>query len=234
MPKSPTPVKKVPAKKTAGKKPAAKAPEQEIDITEDINTSSTISSAELSQITEKAERLIQIEKAMDLLAERAKELSSEYKLIQNVTLPALMEELGLAEFKLNSGDSVSIKPIIAASIPTQKAVDTEKDPDKHIELKLKFETAMAYLEKNGGASLIKTNVTAALPAGSVKLARAAVKALKALKIETEVRKGVHPGALNSWCKEKIENGTELDFDVLGIYSGKQAQVKKKKGGATGV
>ena len=209
------------------KKPAAKKPSS-VNMEEDSTENRVHSSAELSQVSDLASRLIQIQKAKEVLGERIAALSEEEDRIQGADLPGLMDEIGLKEFKLKSGDQVVVKPVIKGSIPAESAILREKDIDKRSEMRERFETALIYLEKNGAGAMIKNMLVAELGKDSTKLTKAAVAALKKLKIHAELSRGVHPGSLNSWIKERIENGTPPDFDLFKIYSGTRAEVKKAK------
>lgn len=212
----------------AKKTPKVKTPPTpSVDISEDINENRSHSSAELSQVSALAARMIQIDLAKSKLAERVKELDTEQDRIANQDLPALMEEVGLKEFKLRTGEKIEIKPIISASIPSESAIAKEKDVEKHAEMKERLEKALSYIVKEGGGAMIKNILMVEFGKDSVKETRAAVSALKKLKLTPVVTKGIHPQTLTSWVKEKIANGHPPDFDTFGVYSGTRAVVNTK-------
>lgn len=209
-------------------KPSAAKAAAEVNIGEDSSDNRQPSSSELVQVSALATRLVQIETAKARLQEQITRLDDEYGRIQNADLPALMDAIGIKEFKLTSGELITVKPIIAGSLPSENAVLKEKDPDKRHELRERLEQGFVYLTKNGAGALIKNFVTAELGKDSSALAKKACAALKSLGIEPHTSRGVHPGALNSWIKERIANGTDVDHDLFKIYSGTRAEVKTKK------
>lgn len=199
-----------------------------IDLEEDASENRTLSSAELSQVSELAGRMVQIDKEKGKLEEQLKKLGEEQERIQGATLPALMEEIGLKSFKLRSGEEIIIKPIISGSLPTETAIEKEKDIDVRIELKDRRAKGLAYLVKNGGGALIKNIVFAELGKDSAKLAKEAVGLLNKLGLDGKTEKAVHGASLNSWIREKIESGNPPDFEIFKIYSGNRAEVKTNK------
>jgi len=208
-------------------KAATKPSKPKVNIAEDSSEARQPSSSELVQVSALATRLVQIETAKARLLEQITRLDDEYGRIQNADLPALMDAIGIKEFKLTSGELVSIKPIIAASLPSEGAVLKEKDPNKRHELKERMEEGFVYLTQHGAGALIKNFVTAELGKDSSTLAKKACAALRSLGVEPQVSRGVHPGSLNSWVKERLAAGTEIDHDLFKIYTGTRAEVKTK-------
>ena len=211
-------------------KPTAKAPKAKsaINIAEDSSEARQPSSSELVQVSALATRLVQIETAKERLMEQVTRLDEEYNRIQSADLPALMDAIGIKEFKLNSGELITVKPIIQGSLPSESAVLKEKDPEKRHELRERLEQGFVYLTKHGAGALIKNFVTAELGKDSSALAKKACAALKSIGVEPTVSRGVHPASLNSWIKERLAAGSENDHDLFKIYSGTRAEVKTKK------
>lgn len=218
-------------KKAKSEPKAAKA---KINIAEDSSDNRQPSSSELVQVSALATRLVQIDVAKQRLTEQIERLNEEYNRIQSADLPALMDAIGIKEFKLTSGELITIKPIIQGSLPSESAVLKEKDPEKRVELRERLEQGFVYLTKAGAGALIKNFVTAELGKDSSSLAKKACAALKSLGIEPSVSRGVHPASLNSWIKERLAAGAEIDHDLFKIYSGNRAEVKTKKRDADSV
>lgn len=199
-----------------------------LDISEDVDENRQHSSAELSQVSEMCTRMLQIQKARQTLEARIEELDKENERIQGADLPALMDELGLKEFTLKSGEKVIIKPIIKASLPSEGAILKEKDIDKREELRTIFETGVNYLIKNKAGALVKHYLGAELGKDAKKLAQEGVKVLKAMGIEASVEMGVNANSLSAWVKERIQAGNPPPFEIFRVYSGSRAEVKNEK------
>lgn len=208
-------------------KPIAPSGPQVI-LEEDAPAAKVVSSAELSQISGMASRMLQIDKAVETLTDRIKSMMEEKERIQGADLPSLMEELGMKSFKLKTGEEVIIKPIIKGSLPTETQVEKEKDPDKRLELKTRYEEGMAYLIKNNAGALIKSMVYVELGKDAAKPLKEAMAALKKLGLDPKKERGVNANSLNAWIKERIEGGNPPDFTLFKIYSGNRAEVKTPK------
>lgn len=210
-------------KKETPKSPAPKKPS--VDILEDVTKQDSLSGDSLKRITEMGKRLVQIKEAEARLQERLKELSEESERISGADLPGVMQELSLKDFTLESGDKIVLKNIVKGNLPTESAILKEQDPTARIELKTRFEQGMRYLESNGASALIKNVVMAEMGKDSIVLSKKAIAALKKLKIDATLTRGVNPNSLNAWIKERIEAGDEVDPEIFKIYTGTRAEVK---------
>lgn len=200
--------------------------ETPIDITADLSDSRSSSSVELSQIAERGARLLQIESAKAQLQKRIDEMTEEEDRISKITLPALMQQIGVQEFTLTTGERILVKPIISASIPSKSAIEKERDSEKRFDLQSKFDVAMEYLVQNNAEAIIKNFVVVALGKDSDEDAKRVVDTISDLGFVASLSKGVHPSTLTSWVKERLTNGDPVDFEILSVYSGKVAEIKK--------
>jgi hypothetical protein len=204
------------------------ATEASVDFAEDSTENNQPSSGELAQVSALANRLIQIESAKAKILEQVEKLDEEYDRIQFADLPGLMEAIGLKDFTLSSGETVVVKSIIKGGLPSESAIAREKDPIKRDELRMRFESGIAYLENHGAAALIKNYVSAEFGKDSSALASAAADALKSLGVDPMISRGVNPQSLNAWLKERLKDGSEVDADIFKLYSGTKAEVKSER------
>jgi len=148
--------------------------------------------------------------------------------IQMASLPDLMLSLHLDSFTLSSGEVISIRPFLKASLPTENQIARERDPDKREDLKERLRRGLETLRKSGAASLIKTTLTAQLGKDSEPLARSALRALKEMGILARSERGVHPSTLSAWVKERMANGAPVDTVTFGVFSGNKAEISGNK------
>lgn len=141
-------------------------------------------------------------------------VESELKYLKDVLLkvstediPLMMDQLGMQEFKLNSGESIKIKDGFKAYI---------NKPD---EIK-----AFKWIRSNGGESIIKTELKTKFGMGEDQIAAEAVAALKKLGADVEKKEGIHFQTLNKWVKEKLEEGHDID-PAINIMEFRESVIK---------
>ena len=74
----------------------------------------------LEELSALAQSLVQSERDAIEAEDRLKELKETARLLREETVPCAMQELGLTEIKLETGESISIKSEVFASIPSDK------------------------------------------------------------------------------------------------------------------
>lgn len=139
-------------------------------------------------------------------------------------MPSLMDELHLdiigAPAKGNlPGIDFKLEQRIGASIASSWSAE-------------KRDEAFAVLKKYKAESLIKTEVTAKLPKGSLKVAKQLVAAARKLDVTAELKQSVHAGTLSAWVRDIYEGGQTLpqsDLDKIGGYIGRvvKAEVREQ-------
>lgn len=162
------------------------------------------------------------------LAARAKELEAEIatdttalaekqaalEKITRAQIPTIMEELGMEEFKLADGSSVSVKNDVKCGI-------TEENKP----------VAFEWLRKHGFDGIIKTKLTSEFGKGEDARAKAARDTLVKAGFDASVSESVHAMTLKSFVKEQLELGTSIPMKEFGVYEFKEAKIKapaKKK------
>lgn len=165
------------------------------------------------------------------LSEQRQELESQLKAINletnridRETLPEAMKTCSVNEVTTEDGLKVSLKDIVQGSIPSITAIMRAKGEERD-ELISRREEAFQYLEGHGAAAIIKSSVKVELAKGDDQAALAALSALRDLGLDPKKDDSVHAGQLNSWLKERISSGAEVDYEVLSVYTGEQAVIK---------
>lgn len=149
--------------------------------------------------------------AMDEEARLEQELAAakEHRVrIQEERLPELFTEAGLVEFVTANGLKVTIRTKLYGSL---------RNAD---------ENAVQYLKEMGGEEILRLVVDAKFPAGMIEKAREAFSKLESLGYEPGFAQNCHPGTLQKWARERLEEGTVLDIRRLGLYERTFAEVKE--------
>ena len=131
--------------------------------------------------------------------------------LEEKILPEKFAELGLAEVKLKDGSSVSIRSIYRGHISRE---NTEK--------------AFEWLRDNNHGDLIKNEVKVQFGRGEDLKAKYAKDFLEKNGVSFSDREAVHPQSLSAFIRDQTERGKALPHDLLGVYIGQKATIKKGK------
>lgn len=214
---------------TMKSKPLPKKKSTPSPINPEDDTQRPADPASLEKVVAKAQRIIDLEGEIATAELRLKELNQSLTSVACEELPGLMNSLDIKEFTLKNGAKVVIKSIVSASIPTEAGIEKIRDKDEQAEARDRFERALEYLEDNGAGSIIKSVVIADIGKGNEKLVKKAIAALAKLKIDAESMRAVHAQTLTSWVRERIEAGSDVDHEVLKVYTGEKATIVQPKG-----
>lgn len=177
------------------------------------------SRVQLASITHLVTRVWELDKALEKLNERAKALSEErHKLVTEI-LPDALQDAGVREIKTTMGDTVTLRSVVAGSIPAQSTA--LKDPEAAA-LRNK---ALTWLRKNNLGDIIKTTVSVAFAKGQDKAALALLTQLKKKKMAAELAEVVHHQTLNKILRERFDAGKPIPQDVFSLWTGNIAEIK---------
>lgn len=163
----------------------------------------------LKVVAELAARQVQLEKEIEDLEAQLKEKNEALTQVQEKDLPEAMTECGISEFKLVDGSKVTVKPYYQANPPKDK-----------------YEEAMQWLRDNNHGDLIKNDVTVSFGKGEDNRAADFKIFLKDNGTSFTDKTGVHPQTFKAFVREQVETGKNLPFDLLGVYIGQKATIKK--------
>jgi hypothetical protein len=119
-----------------------------------------------------------------------------------------MFSLGLKSFTLDSGESVNVKHEVKASIPKANQME-----------------AFHWLADNGGGSLVKNEVITSFKMGEGEKAEELIAFLTEKGFKPERKMNVHPQSLVAFIKERLEEGEDVPFDLLGVFTFDKALIK---------
>lgn len=154
--------------------------------------------------------LDQIEKERDAAQQLEKAKAARLR-TEREDLPMLMEELGLSELTLDSGERITLKEDVFANITEVRAA-----------------AAMRWLTENNFSGIIKTQLKVDFARAEYDEALTALNLLKEEGYQPELKEGVHPQTLKAFVREQLEAGTNIPFDLFGVQPFNKAIVKKGK------
>lgn len=166
--------------------------------------------SDLARVSVLGEQLIAKQTELAEAEEKVKELKDIVTRIEREDLPALMAEVGLQEVRLMSGQLISIKEEVNASISAANR-----------------SAAHAWLLANGFGGIIKTGVTVIFGKGEHEDAEKIASELQNRYNDHEVDldESVHPSTLKAFVKERMKAGDSLPLDLFGVYVYSKAVVK---------
>jgi len=168
-----------------------------------------VSDGELSKVSVLANKQLLLANEVAELEANLKAKKEELRLTSEQELPDAMQEVGLTEIILSTGEKISVKEFYNAHIS-------------------KANQAVAYkwLVDNGHEALIKNDVLLKFDRGEAEKVDQTVSALKARGLAPEVRQSVHHSSLKAFVKEQFTAGNDIPTEPFGIYIGSKAIIKK--------
>lgn len=156
-----------------------------------------------------ANRQLAIEARIKDIEEQLSKAKRELFSVSSEDIPRLMDEIGMKEFMLTSGERIQVKRGVKASIP------------------VKFrDQAFAWLRENGHGDLVKNEVKATFGRGEDERARALLKFLQDKGLNADQKESVHAGTLAAFVREQLERGAEVPHEMLGVFEYQETKVTK--------
>tara|TARA_R100000995_G_scaffold84921_1_gene65873 strand:- start:14071 stop:14646 length:576 start_codon:yes stop_codon:yes gene_type:complete len=171
--------------------------------------SNTASDGELSTVSLIANKQLKLASELEELETAVKAKKEELRLTTEQELPDAMQQAGLNEIVLSTGEKISISEFYSAHIS-----------------KANQEQAYAWLVNNGHEGLIKNEVSLKFGRGESDVVNQTVSTLKARGLSPQVRQSVHPSTLKAFVKEQVSSGNDIPTETFGIYIGTKATIKR--------
>ncbi len=165
----------------------------------DINTISTLAKYQLA-----------IEKQLKELQILVDEGVNDLRQVQEIDLPLAMQQAGVSEFKLDTGEMVNVVPSLHPSIPKDKKLQ-----------------AFKWLRDQGHGSLIKNNVTIQFGKGEDTKAIELVSNLKEDGYKPTQKQDVHFQTLKAFVKEQTADPETPDLpqELFNVHEVRKAVIK---------
>lgn len=163
---------------------------------------------DVSEISLLARQLVGAEKEVERAEDILKRAKEDARRLREEALPSAMDEAGVKELTLESGEKITVTTEVYCSIPVAKR-----------------EEAFAWLESNNFGGLIKSDVSVAFDRGDKSKAEALVQRLAAEGLTPEMSTTVHPQTLKAFVKEQLAKGANVPLDLFGARPVNTARVK---------
>lgn len=178
------------------------------------------SDAGVARLRKAAQRLVELDRLVDMLDEELKQAKKDRWDLQTRELPDLFAELNTDRIGLpDEGVDVVSKPFVQANI----AADWE--PERR-------EAAFEHLDSVGGADIVKNVVKFEFSRGHADEMDEFLEKVRGLNFsfeppQAEVTKTVPWNTLTAFVREQVRAGTVLDLEKLGATVGTKADIKKR-------
>ena len=155
-------------------------------------------SISLDDMASLARALLDADQEVDNAEQELKDAKEKARVLREETIPSAMQELGLEELKLNTGQKLSIKQEVYASIPAANKGQ-----------------AYDWLNDHGFGGLIKVEVTTQFGKGEQEEAVRLSEQLRAMGLQPSLDQSVHAQTLKAFLKEQLAMGTNIPLDLFG-------------------
>jgi hypothetical protein len=186
-------------------------PEEQLDS--DVEPAPEATDTQLKRVSTLAQRQLEIKREIEDLEKQLQRKQEELKTNAESDLPEAMTSCGLQELTISGGALVTLKKVVAASIPAPKLGE-----------------AMSWLEAHNAGSLIKHTVNIEFGKGEEQLFKDFLEDLKRRQtpVKATSKDYVHPQTLGAYIREQDRNGVVVPEDVFGIFRVTKADVKPPK------
>jgi hypothetical protein len=182
----------------------------------------TVEKVDLSKVTEMAQRLINMDRAIENRQTELERLIEQRRQIATVDLPELMGSIGMSDVGLDNGYRIEVEDFLKASLPSKDSIEKAKGDDREVLIQRR-EGAFTWLRDNKAGSLIKYEVRVSFDKG--KPIEGLLNMLKRWKgIAVKHEETVHFKTLEKYVKEQVADGTDIPFDLFGVWTGRMAKV----------
>ena len=161
-------------------------------------------------LSDKVLKLKDLEDEITNAEESINKLKEQARILSQVEIPAMMQEMHITKLKLKDGESVEVKPFYSASIIPEVQ-----------------EQAFTWLRNNGLGDIIKNDITVTFGQGEDnKAARYAVLA-RGQGFEPVQKVGVHSQTLKALFRERSESGSDLPSEFFKTFAGNQTKITRR-------
>lgn len=141
-----------------------------------------------------------------------KEIKEHERYLREESIPSAMHELGIDELKLDTGEKISIKQDVYASIPSSTKNEAHR-----------------WLDAHGYGGLIKVEVLASYGKGESKLALELYRELGQRGLSASLKESVHTQTLKAFLKDQMAKGEDVPLELFGarpVWTAKITRGKK--------
>ena len=137
-------------------------------------------------------------------------LKEQARILSQVEIPLMMQEMHITKLKLKDGESVEVKPFYSASISPENQ-----------------EKAFEWLRNNGLGDVIKNDITVTFGRGEDNKAAQYAVLARGQGFEPVQKIGVHAQTLKAVVRERIEAGQDMPSDLFKTFAGNQTKITRR-------
>ena len=167
-----------------------------------------VKNEDLSSVGALAKRAKELEKEIEDIESILKERKEQQRKMLEETIPAMLQELGLAKFSMTDGSEIVVKPFHNASIKEDNRAQ-----------------AYEWLREHGFDDIIKNTVSVRFGRGEDQLCESLLNQLREQNYPVEQAQKIEPQTLKAWVREQVERGSEFPTELFGVYVGQRASIK---------
>lgn len=166
----------------------------------------------LARLKQSLAELLEMEKAVEQMEGDLKAAKQTLQVMRTGRVPDLMNEVGVSSMVIE-GQKVELSEFVSGSLP--------KDPERR-------KRAIAWLEEHGADGLLKTEVSIEFGRKQHNEALSLSAELIEKGFPSLVSSNIAPQTLAKFARDRIKDGEPIDFEILGLYTGKIAKVTAAK------
>jgi Asp-tRNA(Asn)/Glu-tRNA(Gln) amidotransferase C subunit len=168
------------------------------------------SNAEVTEIAALARLQLDRQQKVEQLEQELKDWQASLRQVQEVDLPNAMQQAGVSEIKLPTGEKITIKDDVYASIPKDE----------------RYDQAMGWLRDHGFGDVIKNEVKVAFGKGEEDQAVALMKELNINGWKNYTNAvTVHSSTLKALIREQLAKGSDFPLELFGAMPVSKAVIK---------
>ena len=171
-------------------------------------------------LSDKVLKLKDLEDEIANAEESIKKLKEQAKILSQVEIPIMMQEMHITKLKLKDGESVEVKPYYSASL-AQGINESDSD---YVQRK---EQAFKWLRNNGLGDVIKNDITVTFGRGEDNKAAQYAVLARGQGFEPVQKVGVHAQTLKAVVRERIESGQDMPSDLFKTYAGNSTKITRR-------
>ena len=171
-------------------------------------------------LSDKVLELRDLEDEIQNAEDSINKLKEKAKILSQIEIPAMMQDMHITKLKLKDGESVEVKPFYYASV-SQGINETDSDYAQ------RKEQAFTWLRNNGLGDIIKNDITVTFGKGKDNKAAQYAVLARGQGFEPVQKEGVHSQTLKAVVRERIESGLDMPSDLFKTFAGSQTKITRR-------
>lgn len=166
------------------------------------------SNNEVKEIAALASRQIEQQAEVEHLEEFLKQAQAALRQTQEVDLPNAMQQAGVSEIKLPTGEKITIKDGITASVPKDRKAEV-----------------CQWLRLHGFGDIVSEDVSVSFGRGEEQQARETADRLRELGLQPALVTDVNTARLKALIAEQLAKGKDVPLEMFGAIQWTKAVIK---------